>query len=291
MKPVVVITRFNLASRYRYRKLYADVPEGHYIFLDEDYLEKRFALFEKYTFPSFEAQTDADFRWIVMFHADTPARFREKIDAFSEKLTVFEPWFLDDDESDRFLEIIKDRLSEYDDTGVITVRVDNDDMIGRDFVEIAKQHLADSEGTFVLTFPRGLQYDMRTGRCMKYTYVNNHFMCHASAPGSHDTNIYSFQHTDVDKVVSGEHKIIVKTELPMWVEIVSGTNCVNEIWTRPSKVFVPYGVKAAYPELDIKWSSKRQWALNAAMSLPGAFFRMFADIFTLIKLRMGRILS
>ena len=74
MKPVVVITRFNLASRYRYRKLYSDVPEGYYLFLDEEYLEKRFAIFEKYTFPSFAAQTDMDFRWIVMFHKDTHQR-------------------------------------------------------------------------------------------------------------------------------------------------------------------------------------------------------------------------
>ena len=282
MKPVAVITRFNLASRYRYRKLYSDVPEGHFLFLDEEYLEKRFALFEEYTFPSFERQTDKNFRWIVLFHKDTPERFKERIMKYQEKLSLFEPCFLDDEQSENFLEVIKEKLREYDRTGVITARVDNDDMIHETFVERIKREMGDAT---ILSFVNGLQYDTRTRRCMSYNYVNNHFMCHASSPDDTGMNIYSFQHADVDRNIDSSKKKTVRTKIPMWVEIVSGTNCVNEIWSRPSKAIVPYQVKEAYPALNLKWSTRAGWAAYTAVQIPVSFFRMFRDVVSLIKLR------
>ena len=41
------------------------------IVIDEIYLEKRFELFDKYTFPSINAQTDKDFTWFLLFNDKT----------------------------------------------------------------------------------------------------------------------------------------------------------------------------------------------------------------------------
>lgn len=288
MQPVAVITRFNLAVRYRYEKLYKNVPKDHFLWLDEEYLGKRFALFDRYTFPSFQAQTDRDFRWIVLFHKETPARFRAQIEKYKEELPQFEPWFLDDEESDRFADLLNaDFEKRYGERGLISVRVDNDDAVHASFIENIKRGMSDVTETSILSFPNGLQYDARSCRCMRYNYENNHFIAFYAPPGE-KRHVLSFQHPDADKFVDKKHKIVLKTRIPLWVEIVSETNCVNTIWMRPSKVFIPYAVKEEYPVLTLRWSTKPGWILSMAGYLPVAFVKMFADVCRLLMIHMKR---
>lgn len=61
---------------------------------------------------------------------------------YQSELEEFEPWFMDDAQSDSYVKYISDELQKNDYTeGVITVRVDNDDMIHRTFVEKIKLEL------------------------------------------------------------------------------------------------------------------------------------------------------
>lgn len=284
MPPIVVITRFNLAVRYRFQKLYGNVPKGKYLWLDEDYLKRRFELFEKYTVSSFAGQTDPDFRWIVLFHKDTPKQFIERINDYKDRLPQFEPWYLDDDGSERFADVLTDEFNkDYGDTGVASVRVDNDDVVHSEFVETIRKSLDKCNETTILSFKNGLQYDVRNRRCVRYSYVNNHFITLYSACKADEKIrcVYGFQHVDADNIVDRGHKIVKKTRIPLWVEIVSETNCVNEIWTKPSKVLVPYEVKNEFPMLNLKWTSRIQWLFYTMINIPGAFFRMFIDVFKL----------
>ena len=287
MTPIVVLTRFNLAIKYRYPKLYKGVPKEKSLWLDEVYLEKRFELFDRYTFPSFCHQTDHDYRWIVMFHKDTPEIFVKKIEQYKSELSQFEPWFMDDNESETFESyVIKKLQNSNDSEGIITVRVDNDDMVHSTFIEKIRTGLNDCKEKTVLSFRNGLQYDTNKQRCMRYSYVNNHFIALYSKCENNMITIFSFEHPEVDHVVDKEHKIVLNEPVPMWVEIVSGTNCVNEIWCRPSKVFIPYCVKREYPNLELKWDTKFQWICSILSNLPIAFARMFVDVVRLSIIRI-----
>lgn len=283
--PIVIITRFNLAMKYKYPKLSKSVyGRETAIWLDPDYLTRRFELFDQYTFPSFLSQTYSDYRWIVLFHKDTPQQFHDRIKMYEEQLPQFEPWFLSDIESEHFEQIIDKELEKHSDTGTISVRVDNDDVIHKTFIEMIRESLNNCNETTILSFRNGLQYDALTGRCMRYDYVNNHFLALYSAKGV--GNVLSFAHTGVDTLVDEEHKIVLKTDIPLWVEIVSESNCTNEIWNRPSKVFVPFCLVAEYPMLKIKWNNRFQWICSIIRYIPVAFFKMFIDVFRIIFIRL-----
>ena len=67
-----LITRFNLSLQFGCE--FRDPDENPTLkILDEDYLEKRFEIFEKYTLKSISEQTVQDFTWIILFHKRTPA--------------------------------------------------------------------------------------------------------------------------------------------------------------------------------------------------------------------------
>ena len=76
-----VITRFNIRASYECKLKNPDNNPMRRI-LDEDYLEERFSIFEKYTLPSMKQQTNQNFTWIILFHKNTPNSFKKKIEDF-----------------------------------------------------------------------------------------------------------------------------------------------------------------------------------------------------------------
>lgn len=80
----------------------------------------------------------------------------------------FEAWFLDNEECFRFKDILRVYIAqEYADTGVITTRVDNDDMVHTKFLESIKKDIVVSNQTQVITYTNGLQYDSRKKEIVK----------------------------------------------------------------------------------------------------------------------------
>ena len=277
---VVVLTLFNVSVKYRYYNLYKEVASNDYLYLNADYLRRRFELFEKYTFSSFASQTSSDFRWIVMFHKDTPKEFIECIEKYKKLLPQFEPWFIGEDE--RYNDVIKkDFADKYASSrGVISVRVDNDDAVHCTFIDAISTKLRDCTKTTILSFSNGLQYDDRTGRIMRYNYENNHFIALFDKRDDLGVirNVHSFCHTDADSIVDSDHKIVCRTRIPMWVEIVSETNCVNEMWTRPSKLFVPFTIAEQFPVLNVRWRTKGQWIMYIVRLLTCSLVMMVVDV-------------
>ena len=73
----LVLTKFNLD----YSDILYENEKDQKLWLDPDWIEGRFELFEKYCFPSIEAQTEKNFLWIVFFHKDTPTAQKDKINS------------------------------------------------------------------------------------------------------------------------------------------------------------------------------------------------------------------
>ena len=97
-----VITRFNIRIHYGCKlKNPEDNPMDR--ILDEDYLEERFYIFEKYTFPSMKNQNNKDFTWIILFHKKTPDKFKKRIERLKHEFN-FVDLYLDDGEKFSFLE-------------------------------------------------------------------------------------------------------------------------------------------------------------------------------------------
>lgn len=248
-----IITRFNIAVNYGASKYNTYVPTIR-PWLDEVYLEKRFDIFEKYTFPSLKRQTDTDYEWIVLFHTDTPHTYRQRIQEYESEMPNFKPWFLNDDESRRAIDLVGEylyKVKEDSSNNVISVRIDNDDMVHRDFIKTIREKLEYRGSDTYLSFKNGLSYNLLTGYCALYDYVGNHFLSMVS--GSQITYILQAGvHDQVMNKNDDSEKIVMPSKVPMWVELISDTNCANVIkWCGIKRMFIPYDTAMEYPELNM----------------------------------------
>lgn len=259
-KQYFIVTRFNLAVNFRPNS--KKFKQSDKPWLDTQYLEHRFDIFEKYTFSSLMSQTDKNFKWLVMFHCDTPEVFKERIRILQNKMPQFYPLFFTDKEC----ELMDDTLERYilqfakKEKGIISTRLDNDDIVHSTFVEKVKKYFQKIEKDAVLTYPCGAQYDNGTKQINLFNYTSNHFLSLYAKEGGL-THALQFEHSNM-KVRMQEENIdvyIEKSKIPMWVELVTGSNAVNSIKWKFYSLMVPYQIKKEYPLLELKWKTRFGW--------------------------------
>jgi hypothetical protein len=157
-----LITRFNVKVNYD------SARKG----IDMDWLSHRFDLFEKFCYPSVYAQTNSNFQWIVYFDSETPEVFKEKIHKFQD-WKAFLPIYISTEFSDQInCKIIASFIRE-DTKYLITTRMDNDDAISSNFIQLIQENFEGQEFEF-LSFPNGLV--LSAGRLYSLRYVNNPFI-------------------------------------------------------------------------------------------------------------------
>ena len=179
----------------------------------DEWLRNRLELFKTFTYPSVLSQTSQKFRWLGLVHEDSPK------------------WFLDEVTQFDRMEV---KLVDYDtDAAVIgetSVNLDTDDAIARTFIEQART--VDFEGETVFRF--GLKYRVWSNRWLYYSYDNSHFNM-----VQHPT------HTVLDYLHgrSGLSKNIIKTKLPMWMQVIHDRNVANSMHVLRSKKNPPKNVQ------------------------------------------------
>jgi hypothetical protein len=92
-----ILTRFNI-------KLWSKDKNGQST-QTEEWLKQRFDLFETYCLPSIQKQTQKNFKWIVLFDADTPAFYKEKIAKYQKECKHLEPRFVSAENGRYFVRI------------------------------------------------------------------------------------------------------------------------------------------------------------------------------------------
>lgn len=245
---IVCLTRFNLEIPSFYEG-------GEKICLNEDYLQNRFEIFEKYTLPSIISQTKTDFSWIVMFHEDTLPKFREKIDSFVERCPQMIPWFLSAEDGNKYVlrvsEYLKDRFPQ---KKVITIRLDNDDIISKYFLEESEKHFSTPDSSVILSYMNGLQYDMERKYLIRYRYPSNHFLAMAKTTDDENNNILCFDHSLIADYFSKDEICFEDNPSAMWVEIISGTNVINSMNWSFKGIKVSEKVSDSFPMISLPWN-------------------------------------
>lgn len=227
----------------------------------EEWLKQRFDLFETYCLTSIQSQTRKDFKWIVLFDADTPVFYKEKIAEYKKECENLEPRFVSAEDGRYFVRIFRENIVREVKEGdiLITTYLDNDDALRSDYVEEV-QRLAStvSDRTFIV-FKYGLQYFVQLNIATRIPYRNNHFIsfverCTASSGiktvfgyGSH-INVGLFKGTNVQRVDDREKA--------MWIEVVHETNMDNDVKmtfdtcliTNKNKLIQEYGVPVILSE-------------------------------------------
>lgn len=214
-----LITRFNLKNSY-WNKIGEE-----YTVLTEDWLNHRFFLFENYCLPSVINQTNKNFIWLVAFDIDTPEAFKKRIKSSFRNHTNFYPLFIDgfNNLQPSIEENIK-RLTAKQDKYIVTTRLDNDDILHKDFIRTI-QHLFVATPNTVIDLRRGFQLAIKDN--------NNEVRAYNRAYNPFISLVESL--TDFETVISKEHRkwknstaTVVNTKDYLWIQLVHDKNQSNK---------------------------------------------------------------
>jgi len=212
----LVITRFNV-------KLHDGTlnSKGN----NPDWLAERFKLFDTYCYPSVRNQTNKRFKWIVLFDDRTPERFTERALSYV-KWKNYNPEFVNFALHEEtgcppgLISIIEKYVSS-DCQFLITTRVDNDDSVCKNFIQMIQNqfHAQDIEG---IVFPLG--YQLYQGNLYLDYSMGNHFvsLIEKLQPGSLRT-VFVMPHDRLYQA-GPVRKIFCR---PTWLEVVHGGNISN----------------------------------------------------------------
>ena len=194
---------------------------------DKSWLRHRFKLFNKFCYPSIRGQSNKNFKWIVLFNINTPDVFKQKIKKYSE-WENFIPVYIgrcrNINDPDMFVR--KEIIPQYLDSGskyLITTRVDSDDGICKDYVQMIQNHF-DKQKLQFINFNNGYVWNYNTCEVYLDEQPSNPFISLIEEVGEIKT-VWCENHPELCKV--GPVKGI--TTKPAWLQVVHGRNISNQI--------------------------------------------------------------
>jgi hypothetical protein len=210
-----LLTRFNVKVNYD------SAGTG----TDPDWLLHRFELFERFCYPSVHAQTNLNFQWLVYFDNETPSVFKERIHRL-EKWENFLPIYINTEFSDQINREIVFGFIREDTEYLITTRMDNDDAVSKNFIQLIQDNFEEKEFEF-LSFVNG--YVLNAGRLYSFRYTNNPFI-------SLGESIKPLSAGEFKTILCGEHSQLstlgsinrIETDAT-WLQVVHGKNVSNRI--------------------------------------------------------------
>ncbi len=219
----VIVTRFNVNISTAKTKEVAKINPA----TDVGYLDRRFTLFETYTVPSIQTQTNQNFIWVVLFHADIPQKYKEKIARLQQEYPVFHPIFVGDTQDVQA--VLSDVLLQFAAKRYIISRIDNDDAFHASFVaQVQKMVAADATSEYVIIFPYGVQYHENQRIAANYIFDLNHFSTLVTVYDGQGLlkNILDYNHMKVGSYFTLKQ---VALAVPMWLEVIHDNNISNRM--------------------------------------------------------------
>ncbi|GAA6137342.1 hypothetical protein NBRC116583_10890 [Arenicella sp. 4NH20-0111] len=210
----IVLTRFNLPSKGRERKLRQSSA----------WLDERFTLFESVCLPSMAAQTSQDFLWLVFFDSQTSdahqARAKNMVKAHKNIRLI---WLRGSLHS--AINSIIDEVAEKQTKTLITTRLDNDDALNKNFIH----HIHRIQSTIPINESRIVNFDngivFSNGRAYEHRDTSNAFTTLVEPFSSNNNTIWKKQHTRLSELAD-----IINIEQPaMWLQVIHNRNISNRV--------------------------------------------------------------
>lgn len=193
---------------------------------DDEWLEHRCQLFERFTLPSVQSQTTRNFVWLVFVDSETPERFKERIYQYRwqgkfQQVPV---------KGDFTHEVRVDAVKSYLANGhhyLLTTRLDNDDAVCRRFVERVQEKFTANGQTEFLNFTHG--YILQERSLYQVQEPSNAFITMVEPLGTTLQTVMVGDHTKLSergpvRQIDGQ---------PGWVMVVHGRNVMNKVYGQP----------------------------------------------------------
>ena len=210
-----VITRFNL------KKEGWVTNKNNIEVLTDEWHHNRFQLFNDFCLSSLASQTNKNFDWLVYFDSSTKPRFRTIISDIETKFPNFKPFFIDG--MDAYLPAIQNHVKASDADYVITSRLDNDDSVSTNYIDVIQQQFI-KKPFLALDFING--YTLNTSkpyRLGKKLHLFNPFISLIEKNDNPKT-VWSKTHGNWKR----EKNLIQITDHRIWCSVIHSENKVNQ---------------------------------------------------------------
>lgn len=196
----------------------------------DKWLQQRMELFADYCWPSVRQQTCGDFMWLCLLADDTPQCHVDRLETLARECRQMVIVMMDEEEGRRHREMVTTIIDHVRKPGhaVITLRVDNDDILRNDFIERARGYAQRQEENMVMYwFADGLQLYSKERKVFSLCYGRNQFpflvnrVCRNGDP-----TILSYSHAAPETSCV---KRVIRDGRPMWMENVHDDNVVNDV--------------------------------------------------------------
>jgi hypothetical protein len=205
-----LITRFNLRHDASDRRA-----------IDPGWLDARFELFDRFCYPTVRAQSSQNFRWLVLFDAQTPDQALERVRTYAQ-WPGFIPVFFPAGTLEQARQAVLTQLGASRPHTLLTTRLDNDDGICAKFVETV-QRFAESVSPTLVELPFG--YVWHRDRLYLDRQERNPFSTLVEPLNGVQSfrTVYGAAHHEIGDGC----RVIQASTAPGWVQVIHGGNIAN----------------------------------------------------------------
>ena len=167
--------------------------------------QERLPLFEKYCASTVAAQRSKNFKWLIYCHTGTSPEIIERIHQVIDDIPSASISFVLDFQD--MIAHIRKVCASSGTPYVITSRLDNDDGIGLDYIQVVQDHF-EPRGNVVLNVLGGINYNITKGVITFHRHsVNNSFisLIEESNGSPESLTVYGFRHLAPPSFVSVKH--------------------------------------------------------------------------------------
>lgn len=161
--------------------------------MDDDWLQSRLFYFQQYCIPSVLDQSQTDFTWLIYFDTETPNHILEALDFLTSASIKIEFRFVNS--YDSMIRDLQKLIRSGEKPFVITSRLDNDDVLGRNFIHLVQSSFRQQHHT-VINFLCGYEYSLqsRVLKLWNVRYKNQFISLIESVTAPDITSVYGFPH-------------------------------------------------------------------------------------------------
>lgn len=228
----LLLLKHFLITRFNVKEAGWDTTKNGEPVLTADWLQHRFGLFEKYCLPSVLNQSIKTFTWCIFFDADTPGIFKDRINEISRTCSFLHPIYIKDatEQQHSLVKFIRSRLTA-DDEFVITSRLDNDDLIHRDYIRTVQELFPAEKAVIDLTKGYQMIIEIGAAELRKTRSSLNPFLSVVEHRENMETAI-SKKHSEW----KSSHPIVEYSKSEMWMVLIHDKNKLNRPDSTAKKV-------------------------------------------------------
>lgn len=216
----VVLTRFNVRLDN-----WGSVDKNSNPTLTDEWMEKRFDLFQRFCLPSIAGQTTGNFHWFVYFDAETKDPYRAKISELTKEYQFFHPIFVYGS-----MDLTKDFRTRFPNPPpfIITTRIDNDDCFHKESLERIQRAFVKKDH-HVINFPLGYCLQLSPRCCLvEKCDHSSPFLSLVEAVRS-DRPIKGVWYKNHESFEE-EGGIDQISDRRYWIQVVHDTNLANQLY-------------------------------------------------------------